>query len=149
MGKYSHHGRKYLTQRLVAPRSKVPTGRKYWIEIFGHRSTKTGKKLWREILRITGARFRSEIPSPVQNFWILPNWWHSGRKYQIEIFGRRAAKTVKKSAAKTVKNPVDKLYAPLVQSSEVKYSLQIRIFEFYPSGPNCHPGTLELCSSGA
>ncbi len=44
---------------------------------------------------------------------------------------------------KRVKNPGEKLYTPLVQSSEVKYYLQVKIFEFYLSGPKCQGGTLQ------
>ncbi len=53
------------------------------------------------------------------------NWSHPGRQYGIEIFGN--------TATKMGKNPGEKLYAPLVQSSKAKYSLQIKIVEFYPS----------------
>ncbi len=35
---------------------------------------------------------------------------------------------------KQEKNPGEKLDAPLVQSSKAKYSLQVKIFEFYSSG---------------
>ncbi len=35
---------------------------------------------------------------------------------------------------KRVKKPGEKLSAPLVQSSQGKYALQVKIFEFYPSG---------------
>ncbi len=38
---------------------------------------------------------------------------------------------------KRVKKPQEKLSTPLVQNSEGKYSLQVKIFEFYPSGPKC------------
>ncbi len=38
---------------------------------------------------------------------------------------------------KRVKKHREKLSAPLVQSSEGKYSLRVKIFEFYPSGPKC------------
>ncbi len=60
---------------------------------------------------------------------------------------------------KRVKNPGEQLYAPLVQSSEGKYSFQVQIFEFYLTGPKCrdgtlhsaecHPGISELCISSA
>ncbi len=85
---------------LGSPRSKVPNltsgrtlvkstiwshpGRKYRIEIFGHRVAKTVKKSWRETLRITGAKFQRKILSPDQHFRIVSilsevsGWrWHS------------------------------------------------------------------------
>ncbi len=55
-------------------------------------------------------------------------WSHLDQKYQIEIFGCKVAKTGK--------NTAEKLYTPLVQSFNVKYSLQVKIFKFYPSGGN-------------
>ncbi len=55
-----------------------------------------------------------------------------------------------KGQQKRVKNFGEKLAAPLVQSSEGKYFLQDKIFEFYPSGPKCQGGTLQSaeCHSG-
>ncbi len=44
---------------------------------------------------------------------------------------------------KRVKNHKEKLYAPLVQKSEEKYCLQVKIFELYPSGTKCQGGTLQ------
>ncbi len=42
-----------------------------------------------------------------------------------------------------MKNPGEKRSAPLVQSSVGKYSFQVKIFEFYLSGPKCRGGTLQ------
>ncbi len=103
-------------------------GRKYRIGNFGCTAAQTGKKFWKETLRTTGAKFRMKILSPGQFFWILLIRSHPVRKYQIGILGHRAAKIGK--------NPGEKLLAPLVQSSEWKYSLQVNFFEFYPSGTN-------------
>ncbi len=81
----------------------------------------------------------------------IGKWSLSGRKSESEFsaIGR----------PKCLKNPEEKLSAPLVQSSEEKFTLQVKIFEFYPSGPKCRDGTLhsaechlgtsELCTSGA
>ncbi len=99
-GKYSHHGRKYR------------------IGIFSRRTAETGKKSWRESWRITGAKFRSEILSRSENFQILLIWSHPDWKYRIEIFGRRAAKTCKKSWRETLRTPGAKFRSKILSPGQ-------------------------------
>ncbi len=66
---------------------------KYQIEIFGHRAANTDKKSWRETFTHHWCKFRSKILSPGLHFQIWLILSHPGRKYQIGIFGHRAAKT--------------------------------------------------------
>ncbi len=58
-------------------------------------------------------------------------WLHRGQKYQLVASTESEFLAVRRP--KRVKNHGEKLYAPLVQNSEGKYSLQVKIFEFYPS----------------
>ncbi len=116
---WSHAGQKH---HLVARRSKRPN----WN--FRPWGGQNGKKSWGETLHTTGVKFRSEILSPGQYFifWPIPALWlrsatlalrnfasvvakvlatilysFLGWKYQIVIFGRRAAKMCRKSQSKT------------------------------------------------
>ncbi len=59
--------------------------------------------------------------------------------FKFYQFGRTLVKSTESEffdtgRPKQVKNPGEKLYAPLVQSSEAKYSLSVEIFKFYQSG---------------
>ncbi len=143
-------------------------GRRYRIGIFGHRAVKIYNKFWRETFGTIGAEFRRKILSPCKNsrilpirsevpvchsalcrvpFWpfgILHQWCVKffcstfspflGRKYRIGIFWHRTVNCIT--------NFKEKLSAPLVQSSMGKYSVQVKILEFYPSGLRSRCGTL-------
>ncbi len=127
---------------------------KYRIGIYGRRAAKTGKKSWRETWRTTGAKFRSKILSPGENFTHLVAPQSSTESEFLGV-GR----------PKRLKSPGEKLDALLVKCSKGKYSLQVKIIEFYLFGLKCRrgtpqsakscrvpaipDGTPELCTSGA
>ncbi len=145
---------RFLKPFLVAPWSKFPniafsrtlgkstiwlhSGRKYQIGIFGHRATRTCKKIL-EKLYVPLVQSCEAEDSPEENFRILPIWSYPGRKYRIRIFGQ-AAKMGKKSWRKTLLIIGATFRRKIFCSSQ-----NFRILPIW----ECHPGISELCTSGA